>query len=25
MALCRGVGVPARYLADYTVNLQPPD
>ncbi len=25
IALCRGVGIPARYVAGYAVNLQPPD
>ncbi|TWT90486.1 Transglutaminase-like superfamily protein [Pseudobythopirellula maris] len=25
VALCRGIGVPARYLAAYAVDLQPPD
>ncbi len=25
IALCRGIGIPARYVAGYAVNLQPPD
>lgn len=25
IALCRGLGIPARYVAGYAVNLQPPD
>jgi len=25
ITLCRGVGIPARYVAGYAVNLQPPD
>ncbi|HQX48916.1 MAG TPA: transglutaminase family protein [Planctomycetaceae bacterium] len=25
IALCRGVGIPARYVSGYAVNLQPPD
>jgi transglutaminase-like putative cysteine protease len=25
IALCRGVGIPARYISGYAVNLQPPD
>lgn len=25
ISLCRGIGIPARYVAGYAVNLQPPD
>ncbi len=25
IALCRGIGIPARYVAGYALNLQPPD
>ena len=25
VSLCRGIGIPARYVAGYAVNLQPPD
>ena len=25
IALCRGIGIPARYVSGYAVNLQPPD